>query len=227
MKQRNSCRACFLSGLLVVATLVMGAPALSADDVTLQNDSIRDMANAAIQVGFVAEERAAAWLTAICDGNLTAVQVLWLSLTGGSTDLLGDSITVSDPGTFPTPGTQRVKLDGPVLQDGFFNQYPLPQAIPMTTGQEIVVDFKFLDSPFNVGPSVVTDTVGCQTGKNGIFAKGDGVVIPDMWWDACILGVSGDIAIRAVIDCPLPPVFLDNFDYGSTSDWDRTQSPVP
>lgn len=222
MRRRNFCGARLRPALVFATTGLLLASVLPADDVTVQNDSIRDFGNAAIQAGFVATERAAAWLTAICAGDLKAVQVLWMSVTGGSVDILGDSVTISDPGAFPTPGSELLKLDGPVLSDGFFNEYPVPVPIAVAEGQEFVVDFKFLyDANPIVGPSVVTDVVGCQPSKNSLFA------LPGLWVDSCLLGLSGDFAIRAVIDCPVPPVFLNGFDYGDTGDWDTTRPAVP
>jgi len=183
------------------------------DAVVLKNDSIVDFSQAAIQVGFAANERAAAWLTSTCDGHLTAVQVLWLSTTGGSGQSLGDSITISEAGSFPNPGAQLAKLDAPALNDGFFNEYPVVPSIPITTDQTVVVDFKFFEAPFLTGPSVVTDTDGCQDVSNGIFA-----IPPGLWLDACLIGVGGDFALRAVVDCP-EIIFQDGFESGNVSGW--------
>ena len=196
--------------LLLGWSLVVSTP---LEAVVLKNDSVVDFSQAAIQAGFAANERAAAWLTSICDGNLTAVQVLWLSTTGGSGQSLGDSITISEAGAFPNPGAQLAKLDAPALNDGFFNEYPVVPPVPITTGETVVVDFKFFEAPFLTGPSVVTDTDGCQDSSNGIFA-----IPPDLWFDACLLGVGGDFAIRAVVDCP-EIIFEDGFESGDASGW--------
>ena len=213
MTQRNRPR----QGLgLVTSLLLLGwnlASPKEVDAVVLKNDSVVDFSQVAIQAGFAANERAAAWLTSTCNGDLTAVQVLWLSTTGGSGQSLGDSITISEPGVFPNPGAQLAKLDAPALNDGFFNEYPVVPPVPITTGETVVVDFKFFEKPFATGPSVVTDLDGCQAVSNGIFA-----IPPSLWLDACLLGVGGDFAIRAVVDCP-EIVFEDGFESGDTTAW--------
>ena len=47
----------------------------------------------------------------------------------------------------------------------------------------------------NGGPSVVRDTNGCQSGKNVLYA------IPGGWMNFCLF-LQGDLAIRAIVDCP-------------------------
>ena len=116
--------------------------------------------------------------------------------------------------SFPAPGGVLVALPGPVLTDGFFNQYTLPAGIPVTNGQVVVVGFQFLANPPALGPSLVTDTDGCQALKNGIFA-----IPPSSWFDACLLGVSGDLALRAVVNCVGGPIFSDGFETGDTAAW--------
>jgi hypothetical protein len=199
--------------IFAVSFVLLLAAAPAGAQTVIQNDSVVDFGNVAIQAGFVADERAAAWLTATCDGDLTAVRVLWLSLLGGQPDVLGQAVTISDPGAFPVPGTLRRELLGPILSDGFFNEYPIIPGIPMTTGQTVVVDFQFLSNPNPLGPSVVTDVDGCQAGRNGIFA-----IPPSSWFSACALGVTGDIAIRGVLDCTLP-IFADGFESGDLTAW--------
>lgn len=199
---------------VVAAGLVLTLAAGTAGAQTvIKNDSVIDFGNVAIQAGFAADEQAAAWLTATCDGDLVAVQILWLSLTGGAPDTLGQAVEIWQPGTPPVPGTLLRDLLGPLMVDGFFNEFPIVPGIPMTTGDTLVVGFQFLDSPPAVGPSVVTDVDGCQPGKNGIFA-----IPPSAWFDACILGVSGDFAIRGVLDCSLA-IFADGFESGDLGAW--------
>jgi hypothetical protein len=211
------------STLRVLATLapLVALPSLLAADtagvVVLQNDSVVDFGTANIQVGFVAGERAAAWLTSSCTGDLVALRVLWLSNppTGGAT--LGEYLRVSAAGAFPVPGTVLQELAGPVLTEGAFNEFTLAPPVPVLSGQTVVVDFQFLTSPPPSGPSVVTDIDGCQPGKNGIYATP-----PNQWFSACVLGVSGDFAIRAVVDCGASQLFADGFESGDTSAWSLT-----
>jgi len=203
-----------LLGWLLATLLVASA---SEAQTVIQNDSVIDFASVGIQTGFVADERASAWLTATCNGNLTAVQILWLSFLGGQPDTLGQAITISEAGSFPVPGPQLRELLGPVLSDGFFNQYPVIPAVPVTTGQTLVVAFQFLTNPPLLGPSIANDIDGCQTGRNGIFA-----IPPIAWFDSCGLGVSGDFAIRGVLDCTVSEIFTDGFESGDTSAWSAT-----
>lgn len=205
-------RSAVSAGILALALAAGSAGAQTV----IQNDSVIDFGNVAIQAGFVADERAAAWLTATCEGDLIAVRVLWLSLLGGQPDTLGQAVTLSEPGAFPVPGAVLRELLGPVMQDGFFNEFPVVPGIPMTIGQRVVVDFQFLFDPNPLGPSVVTDVDGCQAGSNGIFA-----IPPSAWFNACALGVSGDIAIRGVLDCELP-IFYDGFESGDLGGWSST-----
>jgi hypothetical protein len=215
MPARNPLGAAALGRPAVAAALLALSLAefAAGGETVIQNDSVVDFGNVAIQVGFVEDERAAAWLTATCSGNLVAVRVLWLSFLGGQPDVLGQAITISEPGAFPVPGTVLRELLGPVMEDGFFNEFPVIPGLPMTIGEQVVVDFQFLFDPNPLGPSVVTDVNGCQAGKNGIFA-----IPPSMWFNGCALGLSGDIAIRGVLDCELP-LFTGDFETGDFSGW--------
>lgn len=192
------------SSLVAVVALSQAAGAI---EVTVQNDSLGDGDTGAIQVGFVSGESAAAWLTSPCAGTIVAVQVMWLSLTGGTLPSLEDSITIHAQGVFPSPGAALEELIGPVMQDGGINEFrfvdkdqAVPLSIPVQAGQVFVVSFRFTNTPSaSNGPSVVTDIDGCQAiQKNAIFA------LPGGWLNACVLGMSGDFVIRAVIECPNP-----------------------
>lgn len=190
---------------------------VSAQPVILQNDSVIDFGAAAIQTGFVAGERGAAWLTSPCAGDLAAVRILWLDLVNSGSQTLGDTITISENGPFPAPGAALAELVGPVLTEGFFNEFIVFPAIPIAQDETMVVDFKFFTNPPPLGPSLATDTDGCQTPKNSIFA-----IPPSIWVDLCPLGVSGDLAIRAVVVCSDDVIFADGFESGDTSAWSDT-----
>ena len=223
----SSRRLLGLAGSLLAALALPPSDRAHAAEVTVQNDSVTDFAQVAIQAGFAANERGAAWLTSPCEGDIVAVQVFWRSQFGSVGSQLGDSITVSQAGTFPVPGAPLAVLVGPLMQDGFLNEFrfldeagTIPLQVPVTTGQGFVVDFRFFDPPPILGPSLVTDIDGCQAGKNGIFA-----IPPSSWFSSCALGVSGDFVIRAVVDCadvaPVP-IFSDGFESGDTSAWTST-----
>ncbi|MDH3403520.1 MAG: hypothetical protein OEP45_07905 [Acidobacteriota bacterium] len=204
---------------LVIAVVPPAAPA-GAQIVVLQNDSVIDFGTAAIQVGFVAGERGAAWLTSPCQADLVAVRILWLDFVNSGTQTLGDTITVSADGPFPAPGAALAELVGPVLTEGFFNEFVVNPAIPIAQDETVVVDFKFLTSPPPLGPSLATDIDGCQQPKNSIFA-----IPPSAWFDLCPFGVSGDLAIRAVVVCDDSLIFADGFESGDTSAWSDTFPP--
>ncbi len=59
----------FFIHALVFAACVLLAGGASATEVTMKNDSMTGGGNVAIVWGFAAGEKAAAWLTAPCDGN--------------------------------------------------------------------------------------------------------------------------------------------------------------
>lgn len=201
---------------LRVGLLALLAAPLSAQPIEVRNDSIRDFGSAAVQAGFVAGERGAAWLTPACDAELVAVRILWLDQVSSGSQTLGESITISQAGPFPVPGAPLLELLAPVMTEGNFNEFVVVPPIPVAAGTTVVVDFKFFNTPPPIGPSLVTDTDGCQTMKNGVFA-----IPPSSWLDLCPFGVSGDLAIRAVVTCETL-IFADGFESGDTSAWSST-----
>ncbi len=198
----RAARVCLVFPIAALFCLVWPPQAISAE-IVVRNDSLGDGATGAIQSGFVAGESAAVWLTSPCDGNIVAIQVFWRSVLGGEPQSIEDSISIFAPSNFPFPGQLLELLEAPVLTDGALNEYryldenqTVPISVPVVRDQVFVVSFKFFNDPEPVvGASVVTDTNGCQAGKNAINAIGLG------WVNACSLGVSGDFVIRAVIDC--------------------------
>ncbi len=193
------------AGLVAIVALAAGTLA-NAEEVVVKNDSVVDGSAVAIQAGFVSGESAAAWLTSPCDGDIVAVQIFWKSLFGGTGESLEDSIRIFEGGLFPSPGAELALLEGPVLTDGFLNEFryldeeqTVPIEVPVSTGDEFVVSFRFDSNPDPLfGPSVVTDVDGCRGGKNAIqYTSGS-------WGNLCAEGVSGDLMIRAVVDCVEP-----------------------
>jgi hypothetical protein len=201
--ERSNARAVVYLWVLLVG----GVSGAFGTEVTVRNDSLVEGELGMIQTGFVAGESAAVWLNSPCDGNIVAVQVYWRSVTGTAPQSLEDSISIFESGAFPVPGTLLEIIEGPVMTDSVINEFryldenqTIPLIVPVTTGQGFVVSFKFLNGPDPVsGPSVVTDADGCQAGKNTI----DEITIG--WIDVCLLGVSGDWVIRAVVDCGALP----------------------
>ncbi len=192
----------------VVGTVVAISPvaAAVAGETTLKNDSISDVGTATIVTGFVASEKAAAWLTTPCTGNVRAAQVLWRSASGTATPEFGRSIQILRSAAFPNPGAVAETILGPVLTDGVVNEYRyldenmlVPLIVPVVQNETFVVALTFdVAPPAPEGPSVVRDNDGCQAGRNAILANFAGNFL---WFSACDLGVGGDFAIRAVVDC--------------------------
>ncbi len=190
--------------LYIFFLTAIAVPAYAVETL-LKNDSLTEFSNGSIQSGFVANEMGAAWLESPCDGDLIAVQIFWRSLNGGTAPIIQQGISISAAGTFPEPGVELETIVGPVLNDGVFNEYRfldennvIPLMVPVTQGTSYVVAFQFESTPTSNDASLVTDDDGCQTGKNSIFA-----IPPNQWFDSCLLGVSGDFIIRAVVECPV------------------------
>lgn len=186
--------------------LVLAAHA-GANEVTLKNDSLTDNSSGTIQAGFASGEKAAAWLTSPCDGNLVAVQVFWRSLFGGAAQSIEDSIDIYRAGTFPNPGDLAQEIGGPVLTDGVLNEYryldennTIPLSVPVAQNETVAVALTFAEAPDpSEGPSVVNDADGIQPNRNAIYADLGGGNF--MWFSNSTLGVNGDWVIRAVVDC--------------------------
>lgn len=223
LQVRKPCASRGRLGALTLAAIswaMLAAGPTRAVEITVKNDSVSDFAQVAVQLGFVINELGAAWLTSPCGGEIVAVQIYWRSASGTQPDVAGDLIRISAAGTFPVPGAQLALLPAPLMNDNFLNEFryldeagTIPLAVPVSEGQVFVVAFRFAESPGLSDPSLVTDTDGCQAGKNGIFA-----IPPSQWFSSCIFGVSGDFVIRAIVDCP-PLIFADGFEEGDFLAW--------
>lgn len=190
----------FLVLLLSFSSAVLGA------EVVTQNDSAPAAGGGVSLPAFVPGENAAVWLTAAKAGDIVAVQVDWRSMFGGAPSSIETAIYVFRAGTFPTPGPLVATITTPTLFDGMLNEYrhldpglTIPLQVPVAAGEVFVVAIEFLNS--NAGgspfvPSVTYDADGCQLGLGSVLP------MPGPWTDTCLLGVPGDIVIRAVIDEP-------------------------
>ncbi len=186
-------------------TAVVGLDAAAAEQ-TAKNDSLADFGTAVIVQGFVPGEKAASWLTSPCNGDLRAVQVFWRSPAGTTGQTLHAAIEISRSGTFPTPGTLAQTIGGPVLTDAVLNEFryldennTVPLIVPLTSNETFVVALVFEIGIGASDPSVVRDTDGNQSGRNGLYAQIGGSSYA--WFNSSSLGVNGDWVIRAVIDC--------------------------
>lgn len=127
--------------------------------------------------------------------EILRVGIMWASMYGGTGQSLEGAIHIYESG-LPNPGTPIFSLPGPLLTDGYINEFdlePLPGEITITSGA-FTVTLEFLNE--NAGntyaPSMVHDGNGCQGGKNVVYA------VPGVWYDACLLGVGGDWIVFAV-----------------------------
>lgn len=182
------------------------ASAASAAEVTVKNDSLVNFSSAIIEAGFVPGEKGASWLTSPCAGNIVAVQVFWLSLSGGSGQVLGGSIDIYRAGTFPNPGALAQQINGPVLTDGVLNEYrylddnsTVPLIVPVAASETFVVAYRFDQAPPGSGPSLVVDADGIQAGRNAIYANLGGGSFA--WVSSNFFSVPGDWVLRAVVNC--------------------------
>ena len=187
--------------VIVIASM---CSTVGATEITVKNDSIPAAGSGMPLLAFVPNEQAAAWLTMPATGDIVGVQVLWASLFGGNPSSQELGIHIYAAGNFPTPGGLLGSVTGPLLVDGSVNEFryldpptnSVALQIPLSAGQTFVVAIEFLNqssgNPFATG--VEYDSDGCQTGKNSVFA------IPGGWSDACLLGVTGDLGIRAIVN---------------------------
>lgn len=196
-----------------MCAVCMALPTMAAE-VTVQNDSLSDFGTAVIVGGFVVGEKAAAWLTSPCNGNVRAVQVFWRSPSGTTGQTIHSAIEISRNGTFPTPGALAQEIGGPVLTDGVLNEYryldenqAVPLIVPVTANETFVVALVFDAAAGAADPSVVRDTNGNQSGRNALLAElSPGTFV---WFNSSSLGVQGDWVIRAVVDCAAGPQQAD------------------
>jgi hypothetical protein len=184
--------------------------ALGAEQV-VRNDGLEPPAQAHVVGDFVAGEMAAVVMKMPCSGSITAVQILWLSAFGAPPQTIEENIfifnTGSPSGSNQNPGPVLLQLEGPLLSPGFLNEYryideagTIPIDVPVTVNQLVTVALEFGEPTdiANGSASVVRDD-GCQAGLNYIYGDpGFGLA----WWPSCLLGVSGDFVIRAIVDCP-------------------------
>jgi hypothetical protein len=153
---------------------------------------------------FVAGEQAGAVLTAPTEHypiEILRVGIGWGSQYGGTPQSLEQAIHIYDAG-LPNPGTPIFTQLGPVLTDGVINEFdfePLPGEIIIDSGPfTVTLEFANTNSGNIFAPSMVHDGNGCQSGKNVVYA------IPGGWFDACLLGVTGDWVVYAIyrqVDC--------------------------
>jgi hypothetical protein len=200
MRERHYCGAAsslaisWLS-IVIILTAAPFAAAICPEEAPLQNYT---GGGSVVCPCFASGEEAGAVLQAPADHypiEILRVGIGWASVYGGTPQSLEDAIKIYKTG-LPNPGTAIFILDGPVLNDGYINEFnlePSPGEIIDSSGT-FTVTLKFLNA--NAGdpyaPSMIHDGNGCQAGKNVVYA------IPGGWYSACALGVTGDWIVYAV-----------------------------
>lgn len=158
--------------------------------------------------------------------QILSVGIVWQSASGGSPPSLEQAVHIYNSG-LPDPGIPIFSLDNPVLQDQpGANEFDLEADNIVLNSGPFTVALEFANANANMpaAPSVVFD-VGCQPGKNVIFA------IPGGWTDACDLDVPGNWAFEVVYrrmlpDCNANGIADDcDIDAGASSDCDRNGIP--
>ena len=193
--------------MFVAASLAAGSA--WSTEITVKNDSLVNNSAGVVEAGFVAGEKAGAWLTSPCAGNIVAAQVLWLSASGTTAPVIEGSIDIYRSGAFPNPGALAQSIGGPILTDGVINEYryldennTIPLSVAVNQNETFILAFTFADDVPDVSsPSVVRDSNGIQPNRNAIYADlGGGTFV---WFSNSALFVNGDWVIRAVVDCPV------------------------
>lgn len=128
--------------------------------------------------------------------EILRVGIGWASQLGGTGETLEEAIHIYDAG-LPNPGTPIFTLEGPVLTDGYINEFdlePLAGEIVVDSGPfTVTLEFMTANNGDPYAPSMIHDGNGCQSGKNVVYA-----IPPSAWYDACLLGVSGDWIVYAI-----------------------------
>jgi hypothetical protein len=176
----------------------------------VRNDTLPAVADGVPCNCFAAGNRAAAWLSPPCRGDLVGVQVLWRSPGGGLPQATERAIVIAGPAAFPDAGAPLETRDGapavieaPALADGEVNELRFldaartrPLRVPVALGTPVVVALEFANTTATpaLPATLVYDADGCERGRNTVF--GDGA-----WQDGCAHGLLGDFGIRGVVEC--------------------------
>jgi hypothetical protein len=196
-----------LPSLAAALLIILLVPcALTAQEIIVKNDSITDFGTAVVVGDFVAGEKTGAVLTMPQAGTIVGIQIYWRSQSGGAGMSFESAIHISEGNSFPAAGTLLETIPAPVLQDGWLNEFryldddsTIPLSVPVSAGQNVMVTLQFANAT-NIAAgsaSVVRDISGCQSGRNTLYA------IPGGWLNFCLF-LSGDLAVRAVLDTTPP-----------------------
>lgn len=175
------------------------AGVVSAQEFELRNDSLVDGGTGAIQAGFAPGDIGAAVFNTSPSNfplKIKRVQIMWYSLNPPQADQEQGAINFYQGGAENPPSPILVRsLGGPIMRDGGLNEFDVSGENIVFESGPFAVGLLFVN-PVNptMGPSLVTDTNGCQAGKNLIYDPSIG------WTNGCILGISGDLVIRVICE---------------------------
>jgi hypothetical protein len=177
---------------------VLAAPAL-ADVKVYQNDSLPlsgGGGTVACQAGFASNEIGAAVFTVPApDGKVLVLEAQYWVCDGSGIGFASPRPmqVLVYPAGGPVPGAPSYTSPTLTGSPGFLNLWPVEdQNLRFDAGATFTVGVKLLNGTlFENFSTLATDADGCQPGKSLIFA------VPGGWTDACALGVSGDMFVRA------------------------------
>ncbi|MBK7672425.1 MAG: hypothetical protein IPJ24_13755 [bacterium] len=167
--------------------LLLAAAAAQGQETILQNDAFVDGQSAAFQGGFVAGETAAVRLSPPGPFPMSVTRVQFLF--GGATTTQVVTLRIwDDSAGAAAPGTELYSGDFELTGSDTAMQEIDLSAANLQVGGPFRVGIEFQHSG---APSVARDGNGITAARNFIDAQGLG------WFDAAVLGVTGDWIIRA------------------------------
>jgi hypothetical protein len=141
--------------------------------------------------------------------KITKVGFAWGSVFGGGAQSLEQAIHFYE-GAMPNPGAPIFSLPGPVLSDGFINEFDVSSFNIVANSSPVTITIELANDSSIFGAAPAHDGAGCSFGKNVIFA------IPGGWNDGCALGITGNWVVQLHYEsvncggpssnyCPLTP----------------------
>jgi hypothetical protein len=106
--------------------------------------------------------------------EITKIRITWGSLFGGQPQSLEFELEIFSDG-LSNPGEPQFTLGGPVLTDGFVNEFDISHKIINSGAFTVSLEFLNTNSASVFWPSVVSDANGCTPGRNAVKAIPGGV----------------------------------------------------
>ena len=178
---------------LVFALVPLFTILSNAAEIELKNDSFVSGGTASIQAGAAPGDIVAAVLST--SPSNYPLQVKRVQMVAGA--FLGSGTMNVQFLVYPSgavnPGAPAFTSPTVTVQTGFINELDLSGANLVIAGGAFTVGVKIISTGLLVGP--ITDTDGCQPGKNRIFDVNSG-----SWGDGCSFGITGDFVTRAIVE---------------------------